>query len=64
MSLTSWVSWAVSAVIAEQQWQPKLNNDSLSAWLPAPPLGSWPEKQSTAGGSTSGVSIHFPDLNF
>ncbi|MCY1431746.1 hypothetical protein D9M71_477220 [compost metagenome] len=48
-SETLTVSCTVRAVTAGAAWQPWAIRASISAWRPAPPLGSWPERQRTTG---------------
>ena len=48
--MTSTVSCTVAAVIMEAATQPWLLMVSMSACMPAPPVGSAPEKHNTTGG--------------
>jgi hypothetical protein len=47
--LTLRVSCPVNAVMMLAGWHWWLMIASISAWMPAPPLGSWPEKHKTVG---------------
>jgi hypothetical protein len=48
--MTSTVSCTVAAVMIGAAVQPWLLNASISACMPAPPVGSMPEKHNTTGG--------------
>src|SRR5690606_10114478 len=48
-SATSTVSCTVSAVTVGAAWQPWAIRASMSACRPAPPEGSWPDRQRTMG---------------
>jgi hypothetical protein len=51
------VSCTVIAVMTDSGWQPMLASVSRSAWMPAPPVGSDAEKQSTSGGVGLGAKM-------
>ena len=59
--LTSTVSCTVSAVTVGTAWQPWAISASMSACRPAPPLGSWPERQRTTGREQGPVINEFPE---